>query len=32
MDRLTRGYRDGGQSNLPYHPSMMLMILIYAYA
>ena len=26
------GYRDGGQGNLPYHPAMMLKILIYAYA
>jgi transposase len=25
-------YRDGGQGNLPYHPAMMLKILIYAYA
>ncbi len=25
-------YRDGGQGNLPYHPRMMLKILIYAYA
>ena len=25
-------YRDGGQGNLSYHPSMMLKILIYAYA
>jgi len=26
------GYREGGQGNLPYHPAMMLKILIYAYA
>ncbi len=26
------GYRDSGQGNLPYHPAMMLKILIYAYA
>ncbi len=25
-------YRDDGQGNLPYHPAMMLKILIYAYA
>jgi transposase len=25
-------YRDGGQGNLPYHPAMMLKILIFAYA
>ena len=25
-------YRDGGQGNLPYHPAMMLKVLMYAYA
>ena len=29
---ILEAYRDGGQGNLPYHPAMMLKILIYAYA
>ena len=32
VSELLDGYRDGGQGNLPYHPAMMLKILIYAYA
>ena len=32
LSEILDGYRDGGQGNLPYHPSMMLKILIYAYA
>jgi len=32
LSEILDGYRDGGQGNLPYHPAMMLKILIYAYA
>jgi len=32
LGEIIEGYRDGGQGNLPYHPAMMLKILIYAYA
>ena len=32
LSEILEGYRNGGQGNLPYHPSMMLKILIYAYA
>jgi len=32
VGEILEGYRDGGQGNLPYHPAMMLKILIYAYA
>lgn len=32
LSEILSGYRDGGQGNLPYHPAMMLKILIYAYA
>jgi transposase len=32
LDAILQKYRDGGQGNLPYHPAMMLKVLIYAYA
>jgi transposase len=32
LSDIVDSYRDGGQGNLPYHPAMMLKILIYAYA
>ena len=32
LSEILDGDRDGGQGNLPYHPAMMLKILIYAYA
>ena len=32
LDTILEKYRDGGQGNLPYHPAMMLKVLIYAYA
>ena len=32
LTSILEAYRDGGQGNLPYHPAMMLKILIYAYA
>jgi transposase len=32
LSEILDGYRDGGQGNLPYHPAMMLKILIHAYA
>jgi len=32
LSEIVESYRDGGQGNLPYHPAMMLKILIYGYA
>lgn len=32
LSEIVETYRDGGQGNLPYHPAMMLKILIFAYA
>ena len=32
LGEILDAYRDGGQGNLPYHPAMMLKVLIYAYA
>jgi len=32
LSEIVESYRDGGQGNLPYHPAMMLKILIFAYA
>ena len=32
LREIVESYRDGGQGNLPYHPAMMLKILIFAYA
>ena len=32
LRQILSAYRDGGQGNLPYHPAMMLKLLIYAYA
>ena len=32
LSEIVDSYREGGQGNLPYHPAMMLKVLIYAYA
>ena len=32
LSEIADRYRDGGQGNLPYHPAMMLKVLIDAYA